>query len=87
MGASGIDDNELANIKIFPNPVNDILYLENVSEISQISIYNIVGQKIITVNNNGSNNVNINTSEIHQGIYFVAIQNNDNTRTVKIIKK
>jgi len=87
VGASGIDDNELANIKIFPNPVNDILYLENVSEISQISIYNIVGQKIITVNNNGSNNVNINTSEIHQGIYFVAIQNNDNTRTVKIIKK
>jgi len=47
VGASGIDDNELANIKIFPNPVNDILYLENVSEISQISIYNIVGQKLL----------------------------------------
>ena len=87
VGASGIDDGELANIKIFPNPVNNILFIENVSEISEVSIYNLVGQKIISVENNGSDNININTSEFHQGIYLVVIQNNESMRSVKIIKK
>ena len=43
---AGVEDETLANISIFPNPVTDIMTIGNVdaSEIKSISVYNISGQ-------------------------------------------
>ena len=44
--ASGINDNQSILTKVYPNPVTDMLYLENSKNFEKISIYSVHGQLI-----------------------------------------
>ncbi len=74
------------SVKLYPNPVSDELHISisDNNEIQKISIYNIVGQLVKTVN---GNNDTINTSDLKNGVYLVKIQTNEGTVDKKIIKK
>lgn len=55
---------------IYPNPFNDIIYIENAAEMKQLILYNAMGQHIKTVNDQN----HINTSWLPAGMYFLNIQ-------------
>jgi len=83
----GIDDN-LSNsqIKAYPNPVNDKLYLNNnTSKKVQVKIYAILGNLIFDKNLNTKTDF-IDLSELKSGTYFAAFST-DNSRLVKKIIK
>ncbi len=83
----GVKDNQLADINIFPNPVSNNLTVNNLGNASQIVISNVLGQTIITVAVTSST-VNINTNNLDNGIYLITIvDNNNNIRTERVIKK
>lgn len=77
----------LSKFKLYPNPVNDILTLSSESlTISNIKIYNLLGQLIIEKRINSLVDT-IDVSTIQSGTYSILIESNDSKEFFKIIKK
>jgi hypothetical protein len=74
------------NIKLSPNPVTDILNIENEFQINSIKVYNQLGQMVFgkQINNN---NIQLDLSNINSGIYNVMIETEKGTFNHKIVKK
>lgn len=91
-GTNGIEDVNNQNIfSAFPNPfVNEItLELSNSnSEIEKISIYNVLGEKMKSLENeNFVDGYKIETSDLPAGVYFVEVTGRDFKSTKKLIKE
>lgn len=75
---------EITNLSLYPNPVKDILTIKSNSELASIKIFNVVGQKVFEQNSQLSERINL--SELHAGVYFVKLTDNENrVSTRKII--
>lgn len=88
---TGIDDVEPnLNVSIFPNPVSNQLNisLDAASEtISEISIYNELGQKVIGLTNVKSSFTTIPVENLNKGVYFLRIRFKQNNLNIqKFIK-
>ncbi|MEO6303698.1 MAG: PKD domain-containing protein [Bacteroidia bacterium] len=70
------------DILLFPNPVKDVLTIENNATDFNVSIIDLYGKVIYT----GTNAKNINVQNFNAGIYFVKISGNNFSKTSKIIK-
>lgn len=85
-GSLGIEDIvDTTGIRIYPNPVKDVLHVEGITpdQISTIAIYNLRGQKLME----SKSMKNINLSTLSEGVYLLNIQTLDNkTHTQKLIK-
>lgn len=82
-----VDGFEIANnMTVFPNPVNDILNIASDNEITAVSIYNMLGQQVITKAIN-ANEGQIDVTGLNAGTYFVKVDSGDAVRTLKVIKK
>ena len=64
------------NIKLYPNPVKDILQISITENIAQIEIKNILGQTLIKA----EDVKNINTSNLTKGTYFATLIFKDGTK-------
>ncbi len=83
---SGSASNEL---KIFPNPVNDIAYLTRTEEIDYAVIHNALGKKVWMHETGKSNEETmvLDLAHLEPGIYFLSLLNQDDQVDVrKIIK-
>ena len=79
-----IDKTNLENFKVYPNPTLNKLYLNSKKVIKKVSLFNIVGDKILSFN---SDKKEINISHFSKGIYILRIQFEDHKSIVrKIIK-
>lgn len=82
----GVDDfTETNTVKVYPNPVNDILNISFEQGISAVVVYNLLGQEVFSKPFN-SNEVSINMSNLASGTYLVKVNAGNATKTVKIIK-
>jgi hypothetical protein len=84
-----IDSNSIENaIKLFPNPVSEMLNIENTTNnnVSNVSIYSISGALVKEINSQNSIQT-IPVSDLQTGLYFVKIQVNDEVKNFKFIKK
>ena len=68
----GTDEASLADINIYPNPTDNILNIEGVS-IETISIINVLGQEIKNIVNNSDDIIQIDCSDLTNGVYFLKI--------------
>lgn len=85
-GNVGVEDHTLSNIKIFPNPAYDVITFEGLEmKNTSVGVYDISGKQLMNANNLNNNSLNI--SALSNGVYFIKINNDKNTRTVKIIKQ
>lgn len=66
----GISNSRLINIKIFPNPITDVVYIEAENKIDCVEIANNTGQILIR-KNFAESIVSIDISELPSGIYFL----------------
>lgn len=81
----GIADNEVNSYEIYPNPTNGNIVVKG-ENISLVEVYNLCGQKVLSVN--GSDNVNVNMSSLLSGVYMVkVIDVNGNSTVNKVIKR
>ncbi len=86
-----VEEVDLTDIKVFPNPNNGHFSLQLTSTLSVndvVVIHNIVGQKIqeIPININ-QNSVNIKMSHLENGIYFIQSKSNSFKRKTFIVVK
>ncbi|MCK5822693.1 MAG: T9SS type A sorting domain-containing protein, partial [Bacteroidales bacterium] len=84
----GIEDlNNLNEISIYPNPVSSELHIDNIKNINRIVISNVLGQEVRTINN-PVNDFTVTVSDFNKGMYIVTIiDNNNNSKSTRFIKK
>ncbi len=68
-----------SGIRISPNPTNANLNINSVSNIDQIAISNIIGQRVLNINNVNSKNFTLDVRNLKSGVYMIAIRNNNGT--------
>lgn len=71
----GIDDNIEPELKIYPNPAHDKIYIES-PNMKKVSIFNLVGVQIENKEVNDDYTF-VNTNEYPQGTYILKVENND----------
>ncbi len=77
---------DFKNLKVYPNPVTNILNIENAQKITKITIINMLGQELITKNFDDFK-TEVDFSELQTGNYFAKVYSNNSVQTIKIIKK
>ena len=84
----GINNYKPLQLSVYPNPVNDKLYLTNLDgNIQFISIYNAAGQLILQHTVNGNPLIEINVTSLPKGFYVgTATMGGDQKATFKFVK-
>ena len=86
-----ISENNFENMFVYPNPVKDILNIQNVYSNSTISLFDILGKnyEINVINDFENNRLSLNMSNLETGIYFIRIQdiNTGQLKTLRLIKQ
>jgi hypothetical protein len=83
-GTTGINDIEIQNITVYPNPVKHDLFIKSDSPIEKVEIYHLSGLRVLADNNVVEK---IDVSHLSDGIYFVRITIDGTVITKKIIVK
>ncbi|WP_397362509.1 T9SS type A sorting domain-containing protein [Olleya sp. R77988] len=83
---AGVNDfNADSLFSYYPNPVSNNLTLNAQKEISNVSVYNMIGQEVYRNAPNSVNNT-VDMSNLQSGAYFVKVTIDNVTETVKVIK-
>jgi hypothetical protein len=77
---------DASNFSYYPNPVKNILNLSYNQEISNVEVFNLLGQKVIS-NVINANDTEINMSGLPNGAYMVKVTSNNQVKTIKVIKE
>jgi len=72
-------------IRIFPNPASQYLQLSSVEGVTNLQIFNILGQPLISKINPGTGTIDI--SGLNSGIYLIQIRQKESDKTFRFIKK
>ncbi|MEO6903028.1 MAG: T9SS type A sorting domain-containing protein [Bacteroidia bacterium] len=87
LGVVGLSEKLLQNISVYPNPVNEVLHIENPDLINlSVSVYNTLG-KIISIHSGYNRNYSVDLSNQPKGLYLARIVTKDGEVTKKIIKQ
>ncbi|QBZ96615.1 S8 family serine peptidase [Flavobacterium sangjuense] len=91
---TGFDQEDLANnnfsrdqILVYPNPVNDLLHINNASSITKYELYDIQGRLIKSENLTNQNSINIDTFMLIKGVYMLNLITENGSFVEKIVKK
>ena len=86
---TSISENNNTFFNVYPNPANDMLNIEFDSQFEKenatISVSNLLGKEVISINNITSNKTSIDVSTLVNGIYFVNTNVKGNVTTEKIV--
>ncbi len=77
---------EMVNLVSFPNPVKDVLQLSTAAAITNVEVFNLIGQKVYAKILNTSNS-QIDMSQLSAGTYLVKVNADNQIKTIKIIKE
>lgn len=83
----GLEENEVSNFSIFPNPTADIatISFNTAGETATISVFDAAGKKVINTNNVSTNSAySLDVNELVTGIYLVNIDINGHTTTKRL---
>ncbi len=80
----GIVENKVKNLKIYPNPSSDTIFIRSQNEeVSKIEIYDILGKSLF-VKMGAIKEVNITTLPV--GLYFINVTSNKGKSVLKLLK-
>lgn len=76
-------------VKTYPNPVNDILNIElGEHNYQYVQIFDLTGKLLINKNINGEQmKFNVSVASLNEGVYMLRLANNNEAKTLKIIKQ
>ena len=72
--------------EFYPNPFATNFTIKSKYTINDITFYNVIGERVMSLKGN-SNQVVVNTDKMNSGVYFVKVKANNQTKTLKVLKK
>ena len=82
---TGINAKMTPEIQIFPNPASGYLQLSSVENISSLEVFNLLGQRFITVKNPVSSTLDI--SNLKPGVYLIKIRQTESEMSFRFVKE
>ena len=82
----GINEQNSSKTSIYPNPVNDKLTIEAQEAIGSVEIYNLIGTQVYS-QKGCTDMVEINTSDLQSGIYFIRMTNDKVSEVRRFVKE
>lgn len=70
----------------YPNPVKDVLNLSFTENISQVAVYNLLGQKVLVMDINATKG-QVDMANLATGTYLVKVNTENAVKTIKVIKQ
>jgi len=82
------EDFSISNFTMFPNPSNSMLHLKFPQYIAMgnVMVYDVLGKALVTETFEDTDSVELNVSNLVQGIYFVRVKSGTAFRTKQFIK-
>ena len=81
----GIDELELTNVSVYPNPATNVLYV-NLSSINySLEVINLMGEVVLKVENK-SNTTSLELSNLKSGVYYLKISSEGKQKQMKFVK-
>ena len=78
-----IEQSEIDAIKVYPNPVTDLLNIRSHIDIKKIEVIAMDGRQVMLFENSEGP---LNLSSLQNGMYFLKIKGFDKAETIKIVK-
>ena len=70
---------------IYPNPVNNTLFINGGNAVYSYEMYNGMGQKVASGNATGNTQINVN--DMMKGVYFLRLTTGTQVRVEKVVVK
>ncbi|WP_298781999.1 chondroitinase-B domain-containing protein [uncultured Polaribacter sp.] len=84
--ALSINENEILNVLIYPNPANNTLFIKDLeNQISKVEIISLEGKIVTSLAQNNNNELKIDTSHLANGMYFIKLSNDKKESKTKLI--
>jgi hypothetical protein len=78
----------IQTVSFYPNPVSDVMYIENEVGMQELRIINLLGQEIVRMRLDNSRSYQLNTSELERGVYILSVYGEKGYKgTAKFIKQ
>jgi hypothetical protein len=83
--ASGLNSSGTAqiNIHVYPNPATDHVYLESDEAIRSCEMYDVLGNKVISLKNTDS----IDLSTLSKGVYLLCVETTNGRSVQRVVKE
>jgi hypothetical protein len=81
-----VNDVNMINVSIYPNPTSNNINIQSEEQITNVVIYNTLGQTVRNVSPDATN-FSVDTSNLDAGAYFAVLSTENASKTVKFIKK
>ena len=76
-----------SSLNVYPNPVNDKLYIETDAEIEEAIVYDVFGRQHDNKTTRQQGNMTVDVSNLDAGVYFVKIKTAEGEIVKRIIKR
>lgn len=86
----GIDDiNAEVAFELYPNPCQSNLFvdLSEVENVTSVEVYNMLGKEVMEIEEFSGNELQLNTADLTNGVYFVAVRSGNSVQTIKFVKE
>jgi hypothetical protein len=80
---SGIFDNAISNLKLYPNPTTDYIYIDGLTGKTILTVFDVTGRSISTPIDRNK----IDVSVLPSGLYYLQLQNKYGVTTTKFSKE
>lgn len=80
----GMHEASSANVRVFPNPGNGVVFLENLERVASVTVVDVLGKELVNTQTH-SPSIDLNLSEYGNGVYFLKLQFKDNSVSVQRI--
>jgi hypothetical protein len=83
----GVPQVPSAEVRIYPNPANNMLYISNIAGISKVDIYSVVGTLVKSVESfpNSRGQAGISVSELPAGLYILRMSGSLKDTTTRFV--
>jgi hypothetical protein len=79
-----INNKDARSFRVYPVPASDVLVIDNAAGVTQVELFNLVGQSVLNVIAN-NNNIKLDVSNLKAGVYIMQLHTADRVFTEHII--
>lgn len=84
---TALNSSEMIDAAVYPNPVQDIMYLRTTDKANDISVYDLSGRQLIHLQPETNGEIQIPMNGLQAGTYMLMIRTGQAVKTTKIIKQ
>lgn len=84
---TALNSTEMMDATIYPNPVQDIMYVRTADKVNEICIYDLSGRQLIHLQPETSGEMQLPMNNLEAGTYMLMIRTGETVKTTKFIKQ